>query len=769
MPRTDFDWQIGEDTWKEAPARKPDDGAPGDSASTPIGVSTAEAAIGPSTSRRRWWLVLPALFTVAGVIAILVISRRVEDTAQSIEKDVLAAHDLVRHAVAESDAELFASLLSRSNLGWRAAYEQLFEQDILLDRTSWGLQAQAGDPKIVDVTLSPDLKEAEVLSEYDYSVADGSGATETVRLRQTWGYRFDRQRWLLAAPEGEFWGSWSTSEGHWLTLTYSQRDEEIGRRLAADLDAKLRELCGMPGIDCPSNWRVQLRLATEPIILNSLVEPEPAFARQWNFNLQANIKNMTLPTPTLIGAPTDEPGYQALYLGYALRVARAALVDRVPAPPEWQPQPLYGALLDRYLIRLGLRRWPVILADRDAAPAPIPLPEQDIQVYCVEDAGQGESLYRYDPALDTWTQELSNRVFAFIIPLPDGSGVILQEQTSIADESPIRIVLWQRGKEHVLFENSPALSVRAAGQFDPTGRYLVTYSYRDPSTRYDYGLLDLEECGASGCEVIDLGGWPTWSPDGAQTIVYVFQSAPNRLFRGDRLGQPLVEIGEGDAPFWLGDETYGYVRHEPTTLITRTSEVIIVSSADDVPRVLIDSASLAAMLLGDEQRHTDYSYVDSYVTVNPADVNLLLITAYAFDQTSLASGGQPSGSVFNMLFDRRSREIRRQWQSSFDRTPNVVSFSPDGRWLLMDEFDHTRSIWSIHLYDVNSGDAKTFTFALPANSLYAFPTYGWSADGRWLAILYDGILHLVAPDHDYQRSALPDSPGCIFAAWINRS
>jgi hypothetical protein len=513
---------------------------------------------------------------------------------------------------------------------------------------------------------------------------------------------------------------------------------------------------------------VQLRLATEPVILNSLIEPKPAFARQWNFNLQANIKNMTLPAPTLIGVPVDESGYRALYLGYALRVARAALVDRVPAPPEWQPQGLYVALLDRYLIRLGLRRWPVTLADRGAGPAPILLPEQDIQVYCVEDSLRGGSLYQYDPRLDTWTQELSHRAFAFMMPLPDGSGVVLQEQASIVDETPTRIMLWQRGKERVLFENSPALSVRATGQFDPTGRYLVIYPYRDPNrdppTRNDYGLLDLEECGASGCEVIDLAGWPTWSPDGSQTLVALFESAPDTLVRGDRLGQPIAELGEGQSPFWLGDETYGYVRHESTTLITRTSEVFIASSSDDVPRVLLDAASLAAVLPGDEQWYTD-----SYVTVDPADTDLLLITVYAIDQSSRASSGQPSGTVFNLLFDSRSKQIRRQWQSSFDRTLNAISFSPDGRWLSMDEFDYPRSIWSIHLYDVNGGDAKTFTFALPTNSLHAFPTYGWSEDGRWLAVLSDGILHLVAPDHDYQRSALPDSPGCIFATWVNRS
>src|SRR3990172_4297569 len=74
MPRTDFDWQIGEDTWKEAPARRSGDGAPDDSASAPIDVSTAEAAIGPSPPRRRWWLVLPAPFFFSGLIATAILA-----------------------------------------------------------------------------------------------------------------------------------------------------------------------------------------------------------------------------------------------------------------------------------------------------------------------------------------------------------------------------------------------------------------------------------------------------------------------------------------------------------------------------------------------------------------------------------------------------------------------------------------------------------------------------------------------------------------------
>ena len=44
----------------------------------------------------------------------------------------------------------------------------------------------------------------------------------------------------------------------------------------------------------------------------------------------------------------------------------------------------------------------------------------------------------------------------------------------------------------------------------------------------------------------------------------------------------------------------------------------------------------------------------------------------------------------------------------------------------------------------------------------------WSGDGRWLIVLDDGILHLVEPDGDYQRTVVPDSPGCMVAVWIDR-
>jgi hypothetical protein len=40
-------------------------------------------------------------------------------------------------------------------------------------------------------------------------------------------------------------------------------------------------------------------------------------------------------------------------------------------------------------------------------------------------------------------------------------------------------------------------------------------------------------------------------------------------------------------------------------------------------------------------------------------------------------------------------------------------------------------------------------------------------DGRWLLVIHDGVLHLIAPDYDYRQTIVPESPGCLFGAWIN--
>jgi hypothetical protein len=65
-----------------------------------------------------------------------------------------------------------------------------------------------------------------------------------------------------------------------------------------------------------------------------------------------------LPAPSLIGIPTDEAGYQALFRSYAKHLVTAALVARV----DWQcceRELLFDALADWELSRLDLATWPV--------------------------------------------------------------------------------------------------------------------------------------------------------------------------------------------------------------------------------------------------------------------------------------------------------------------------------------------------------------------------------------------------------------------------
>ncbi|HET7090726.1 MAG TPA: hypothetical protein VFL17_18995, partial [Anaerolineae bacterium] len=249
MPRVDFDWEIGEGE----PENLPPQGGDQSDAPAPKPGAAVERPAWPRAQTKRVVLIVACVLFLTGAIATAIVARHVEDVTAPLIKDVLAAHNLVRHAVTQSDEDLFDSLLYRGDAGWRTAYRQLFKQDALIDRAPLGLHAQADDARIAGVTLSPDMTGAEVVSEHAYAIDAGGGLTETVRLRQIAIYRFEKGQWLLAPPEDEFWGDWLTHEGRWLTLVYPESDAEFGRRLASDLDAVLEGLCAAQiGIGCPA-------------------------------------------------------------------------------------------------------------------------------------------------------------------------------------------------------------------------------------------------------------------------------------------------------------------------------------------------------------------------------------------------------------------------------------------------------------------------------------------------------------------------------------
>lgn len=320
-------------------------------------AAAAPASRSPQNSR---WLMLLAIFCLVAAVGWIVYHRVKEyanAAAASSKTDILASHNLVRQAARQRDAELFETVLSGRDPRWTGAQKALAADGLLFDRSLFGFKAasaaadfattKTGD---VSVTLSADLRAAELTWLEPFVVYGGEAITETVRLAQTAVYRQGARSWLLSPPERDFWGNREEVSGAYTTLVYPERDGKVARRLVHDIDAVIVGVCTrLDGIVCPAGLSLRLRLETGAGSLLAAHDGE---------TMLTSGRNLTLPAPTLVGLPVDEAGYQALVRGYAALVVPALITDLVGY--ECCVHGLfYRALLDKQLSQLGLRPWPL--------------------------------------------------------------------------------------------------------------------------------------------------------------------------------------------------------------------------------------------------------------------------------------------------------------------------------------------------------------------------------------------------------------------------
>jgi hypothetical protein len=564
----------------------------------------------------------------------------------------------------------------------------------------------------VAVELAPDWQEAVVTYDQMYAPAE---TTTLIRLQQTQLYQLDGSRWLQAPPDADFWGETRHYDGQWLTLLYPARDAAWAQRLAADLDAELAVLCAER--DCAAE--VQVRLATEPTSLADLSDLlTPVFNGRYHI----------LPTFTLAGLPLDEVSYQALYQGYTRRI---------------------------------------ITVFQDSLELPVPLPDQAIQALCFPGGGSTPHLFRYDLTGDTWTVELPERAFRFLAPLPDDSGLILNDLPVSSEASRLTLRLWQDKQETILFDDTdPARQWRFpqlgwAGQIQPP--HLLLHEFDTVTqTRTLYHWLDLNQCIESGCAVTDLPGYTLWSPDGRSTLIVI---GPE-LWLGDENGVQQQSLGRGFTPFWLDAATYGFTRYQPGV------ELVIASLEESEPLKVLDGEGITAVLTDPA---TGIPAI-SHIIVHPTIPGLLFLVGPEIR----GAGGQYN--IFTFQFDDWTQSVSGTLTllMQLDDPPlgypslitpggiPPVSFSPDGRWLVAAQLtappDDT---WQIRLHDIPANRTQhisTSSPRYPANS----PFFDWSGDSQWLVLVDDGFFKLIAPAAGYERIVLHDFDACYYTAWVDR-
>jgi hypothetical protein len=830
----DFEWHTEEDDdWQE---RSP-------------GPLTAAAR------SRRWWLpllVALVLILVAGGGVYYGLVRQAASRETAVVEDVLRSHALLEEAARRSDRELYRLLLSGRDLDWVDGQLEMVEAGLLLDRAPLGLRLVSSQGAVTAVTLSTDLQEAQVTTEWPYTIDGRDGGSQTAILRHTALYRRGSSGWLLAPPDRAFWGATLSGGGRYVRLSFPERDEILGRRLAADLEDAVARACRSLEQPACRDTRLEIALATGPAAVAALAKPDAL--------LPGDLR-LVLPAPTLAGVPVDEAGYQALSRAYAAR-AVAVLINH---ELDWNccgRALFYQALLDKRLAELGLRPWPLADADYRRAlrrpagldsvsrlwhsaagsnfspdqpdawlayalvdfvlqgPAPVTVaemqahfldgtvfqiwlrrvmsldssaeamalenswsrflqarvlasqtsppigwPDEDLLLMCARE-WLGASLYRYHPAGDAWTRVAADRPFLLMTPLPGGLGALLVEGVIGSDDSleQWRTILWQDGRE-VELGAVPVFQFISLPP-DPAGQYLPLLGFNVELNTLSARLLDLESCRSAGCRLLPIPGLPVWSPDGSQTILapatFFFEEGPTPLQRGGRLGEDPVPLRPGTRPFWLDETTYGYLPETPARAVA------VAGTTDDEPVLLLQTAELAAFL--PEDVDSEHLFIDDAAAT--AAGSLLLLVRRQPGGPSLHPPAQ--ADFYLLAYDYASGALDRlaQWAGQGNMGgPLPLSFSPDGRWLLVSQLGQLgtglASVSNLYLYDLRHNRMEHLQSSV-GESGARISMVDWSPDGQWFARLVEDGLVLTAPGHEYDFLAPHDFGPCMGVAWLER-
>ncbi|MAT97396.1 MAG: hypothetical protein CL608_09665 [Anaerolineaceae bacterium] len=335
-----FDWQTDEDnewddkSWQEKPV----------------------TAVQPKPPWRTI-LIIVVLISVVGIVIYQQVNKRLDDATSSVESDIFATHNLLSRAAADQDADLGKAVLSGRDMGWSQVQSDLITAGLFYENPIFGLSLADAemayeplfreDERFIDLQLDPDLNGAELSYARDFLAFTEDGL-ETVTLQQTAVYRRGETRWLFSPPLEGFWGEWQTVEQDNVTYVYPERDGEVMVQLADDLSTLLAEACAtLPEMDCSPTIRIRFDTDSESL----LEATDPA-------NLYEGNLRLNLPTPTLVGLPINNDGYEALLYAYGSKII-SALIGHTLAYECCNRAPMFQALMTFQLSEMGLAHWPV--------------------------------------------------------------------------------------------------------------------------------------------------------------------------------------------------------------------------------------------------------------------------------------------------------------------------------------------------------------------------------------------------------------------------
>jgi dipeptidyl aminopeptidase/acylaminoacyl peptidase len=375
------------------------------------------------------------------------------------------------------------------------------------------------------------------------------------------------------------------------------------------------------------------------------------------------------------------------------------------------------------------------------APSDLALPAQDILLVCEATDGERTSLYRYDVQAAAWGTEIENHIFMSVGAVPDGNGDLVLDR--LRQMRQTRALLGGAENAERLLTQPMTGDLFRIGT---AGLGLLVYAHDAFEPFTSFQRLETAACADGQCETTGvLIGRPVWSPDGTRTLI---AAQDGTVWLGDDRGRLLQPVGVGAAPFWLDNDSYGFLRPdgEQTQALT---EIAVATVATHAPETWLRMETLAAEISAE----TDPSQFTINTAVASTDNPDLLFVA-------VSTVNYENAYVFVVNRLTGEAQLQAATDYSFNRyTP--FGASPEARWVTMNAFDRRSAAWQLHLIDSRTGDTQTLTSAYP----FSVRSYDWSPDDQWLMRIQDGYLHLLAPDAGDQMILNHPYSGCLFAAW----
>ena len=311
-----------------------------------------EPGAGRRLPRAVWLIASIAVVALIGFVAWRTLEKRAAETEARLRDDVLSVHGLASRAAGTGDDELYLSLLPAGLEGWRQTQQQLLQDGLAFagaarfyDLVPLPGNATAGP----EVTFDPTLSRATVSNQRTFALTGTAHLSQSITLRQMHTYSLGDAGWQLAPPPPDFWVPDIRLESDILSLEYPRRDEAVALRLLDELNRLLPDMCALPGMRCPSDLHLTLRLVSDPASLARAAAP--------NALLEGDLR-LDLPAPSLVGQPLDANGQALVARAYAAQTL-APLISYLSGYECCNRSLLVRAILERQLHHLGLRPWPL--------------------------------------------------------------------------------------------------------------------------------------------------------------------------------------------------------------------------------------------------------------------------------------------------------------------------------------------------------------------------------------------------------------------------